>query len=43
VPSALRENSFDLTTLVQLEAELARVIDALATNADGAQVPLSQI
>jgi DNA-binding MarR family transcriptional regulator len=36
-------SSLDAATLRRLEADLARVIDALATNADGAQVPLSQI
>jgi DNA-binding MarR family transcriptional regulator len=41
LPDAL--SSLDAATLRRLEADLARVIDALATNADGAQVPLSQI
>jgi DNA-binding MarR family transcriptional regulator len=41
LPDAL--SSLDAATLRRLEADLARVIDALATNADGAQLPLSQI
>ena len=41
LPDAL--SSLDADTLRRLEADLARVIDALGTNADGAQLPLAQI
>ena len=41
LPDAL--SSLDAATLQRLEADLARVIDALGTNADAAQVPLAQI
>jgi DNA-binding MarR family transcriptional regulator len=41
LPDAL--SSLDAATLQRLEADLARVIDALAVDADAAQVPLAQI